>query len=395
MIRPESYHLDGRTWTRGRNVIATVAAVSVAAALGGWSRDPSQFYASYLVAYVYFVMIALGGMFFVMLQHLTGSAWSVTMRRVMENVMVVTPLAAVLFIPVALGIPTLYEWSHPEFRSEDPVMAVKMAFFNPTFYLARTAAYFVVWTALALILYRNSVVQDGGGAPEAQRKAVWWSGPGMGALMVTVTMASVDWLMSLNPHWYSTIFGVYAFSGGVLAFVAALTAILLAFRRAGILVRSVNVEHYHDLGKWMFTLTVFWAYIAFSQYLLIWYANLPEETIWFRQRFQGNWIYISGALLFGRFLIPFLVLLARAPKRNLTLLGIMSAWMLAMHYVDLQWVVMPTVHQHGFHLHWLDLMTFVAVGSLYALVFWRLLKRRALAPVGDFRFEKALNFRNV
>ncbi|MCX6633699.1 MAG: hypothetical protein NT090_01175, partial [Acidobacteria bacterium] len=143
----------------------------------------------------------------------------------------------------------------------------------------RTAAYFAVWTTLALILYRNSV---------ERKKAVWWSGPGLGALMITVTMASVDWLMSLDPHWYSTIFGVYVFAGGALAFIAALTLILLAFRHTGVLATAVNVEHYHDLGKWMFALTVFWAYIAFSQYLLIWYANIPEETIWFQHRLEGT-----------------------------------------------------------------------------------------------------------
>jgi hypothetical protein len=335
--------------------IATLALAGIAASAAGWAADPKQFFASYLVAYAYFVLLALGAMFFVMLQHLTGAVWSLAMRPVMERVMITVPLAAVLFIPVALGIPTLYEWAHPEFHSDDPVMAVKMAFFTPWFYLARTALYFTVWTALALILYRNSGRRE---------RAVWWSGPGLAALMVTVTMAAVDWLMSLEPHWYSTIFGVYVFSGAVLAFVAALTAILLALRRA------IGLDQYHDLGKWMFALTAFWAYIAFSQYLLIWYANLPEETVWFAHRFRGNWIYVSGTLLFGRFLLPFLVLLARAPKRNRTVLGAMSVWMLAMHYVDLHWIVMPTVHEHGFHLHWLDLSTFAAVGGLFALAFW-------------------------
>jgi hypothetical protein len=395
MTAPESYHLDANAWTRGRNLIGGLALAGIAAAASGWMSDPRQFYASYLVAYVYFVLVVLGGMFFVMLQHLTGSAWSVTMRRVMENVMVTVPVAAVLFVPVALGVPTLYEWSHPEFRSEDPVMAVKMTFFNPAFYTARTVFYFVVWTVLALTLYRSSVAQDGGGDIGSHRKALWWSGPGLGALMITVTMASVDWLMSLEPHWYSTIFGVYVFSGGALAFVAALTLTLLAFRRAGVLVKSVNVEHYHDLGKWMFALTVFWAYIAFSQYMLIWYANLPEETIWFKHRLEGNWAWVSGLLLFGRFILPFVVLLARAPKRNLTVLGLISFWILAMQYVDLHWIVMPTVHEHGFHLHWLDLATFTAVGSLFAMAFWYRLRRRALVPIGDPRLKQALHFKNV
>lgn len=386
MTPPESYLLDERTWARGRNVILALAAAGIAACAAGWASNPKQFFASYLVAYVYFVLIALGGMFFVMIQHLTGSVWSVTMRRVMENVMATVPMAAVLFVPVALGIPALYEWSHREFRSEDPVLAVKMTFFNPAFYTGRMAFYFAVWIALAVILARHS---------ENREKAVWWSGPGLGALMITVTMASVDWLMSLDPYWYSTIFGVYVFSGGALGFLGALTGILLLFRRASLLAKSVTVEHYHDLGKWMFALTVFWAYIAFSQYLLIWYANLPEETIWFRHRLEGNWSWVSLLLLLGRFVAPFLVLLARAPKRNLAVLGVMAAWMPAMHYVDLHWVVMPTVHRHGFHLHWLDGATLLAVGSLFALLFWQRLKRRELVPVGDPRLKEALEFHNV
>jgi len=239
------------------------------------------------------------------------------------------------------------------------------------------------------------VAQDETRSVESSRRAAFWSGPGVAAVMVTITMASVDWLMSLEPHWYSTIFGIYIASGGALAFIAALVSVLLLFRRAGVLARSVNVEHYHDLGKWLFALTVFWAYIAFSQYMLIWYANIPEETIWFQHRFEGNWIYVSGLLLVGHFLVPFLVLLARAPKRNLPVLAGISVWILMMHWIDLHWVVMPTVHNHGFHWHWMDVATWLAVGSAFALVFWGRLRKHALAPVGDPRFEQGLQFRNV
>jgi magnesium-transporting ATPase (P-type) len=181
----------------------------------------------------------------------------------------------------------------------------------------------------------------------------------------------------------------------VLAFLAALTLICLAFRRAGLLRETITVEHYHDLGKWLFALTVFWAYIAFSQYLLIWYANIPEETIWFRHRLEGNWAWVSALLLLGHFVVPFVVLLARAAKRNLAVLGAISGWILLMHLVDLHWVVMPTIHAHSFHLHWMDIATWVGIGSVYALVFWSGLRRHAMVPVGDLRFEQGLHFRNV
>jgi hypothetical protein len=208
--------------------------------------------------------------------------------------------------------------------------------------------------------------------------------------MITVTMAAVDWLMSLEPHWYSTIFGVYVFAGGGLAFLAALMVIALSFRRGGLLADSIHVEHYHDLGRWLFALVVFWAYIAFCQYLLIWYANLPEETMWFRHRLEGNWAWVSAALLFGNFILPFLLLISRAAKRSLPLLGAVSVLLLGMHYVDLHWVVMPTVQRHGFHLHWLDAATFAAVASACGLAFWGRLRRRALIPLGDVRLDRAL-----
>ncbi len=395
MSRADNYHLDERSWTRGRNVIVFIALAAIAGSLIGWLGNAKQFAASYLVNYMFFTTIALGALFFVMVQHMTGSAWSVTVRRMMENIMVTIPAAALLFVPIGLNIPLLYEWSHKEFYSNDAVMQFKMNFFNPGFFLARMAAYFIVWTVLALNLYRHSVAQDGGGSLERIRKISWWSAPGLLAAMITVTSASVDLLMSLEPHWYSTIFGIYIYSGGALAFMAALTLICILLRRAGLLVNTINLEHYHDLGKWLFALTIFWAYIAFSQYLLIWYANIPEETIWYKERMHGNWIWISALLLVGHFIVPFVVLLARAGKRNLNVLAAISIWILLMHYVDLHWVVMPTLDPHQFHLHWLDGVTFLAVGGIYAFVFWGRLRRRSLVAAGDLRFEQSLHFKNV
>jgi len=395
MTHADHYYLDDRAWSRGRNIIAAIAAAAVAAAAYGWSINAKQFAASYLVSYMFFTMIALGAAFFVMVQHLTGAVWSLTVRRMMENIMMTVPAAALLFTVVAVNIPSLYEWAHPEFYSSDPVMQFKMNFFNPKFFLARMVVYFAAWTILAAVLHHNSVSQDAGGSLEAIRKANAWSAPGLLILMVTVTMASVDWLMSLEPHWYSTIFGIYVYTGGALAFLCLLTLVCLLLRRAGYLTRTIHREHYHDLGKWQFALTVFWAYIAFSQYLLIWYANLPEETIWFKNRMEGNWKWVSALLLFGRFILPFLALLTRAAKRNLTVLAVMSVWGLLMHWVDLHWVVMPTLHKHSFHLHWLDVSTFLAVGSLFALMFWTRLRRTALVPLGDVRFERSLHFKNA
>jgi hypothetical protein len=342
-------------------IIVVLLALSWLACGLGFVSDPRQFYASYLVSFMYFLTIALGAAFFVMVEHLSGAVWSLPLQRPREILMATLPLAPLLFLPVVAGIPTLYEWARPEFHSGDPVLQVKMVFFNQTFFLARAAVYFLIWSVLAVVLYRRSV------------SVVWWSGPGLALLFITVTMAAVDWLMSLEPHWYSTIFGIYIFAGGGLAFLAAL---ILICPLAG----SIHQDHYHDLGKWLFVLVIFWAYIGFSQYMLIWYANLPEETVWFKHRLEGNWAWVSAALLIGNFILPFLLLISHAAKRNLRLLGAVSVLLLVMHYVDLHWVVMPTLHRDAFHLHWLDLATFLAVGSAYSLVAWRLLRRLATKP---------------
>lgn len=378
--------LDNQIWLRGRNTIGLIALAGWTASAAGFLADRQRFGISYLVSFTFFVTIVLGALFFVMLQHLSGAAWSVPLRRVAENVMATIPAGAVLFAPVALSLPRLYEWTH--------AASGKQAYLNPAFFVARTAGYFVLWTLWSVKLYRLSVRRDRYGPFVNPKAPARWSAPGMIVLTVTVTLAAFDWIMSLQPDWYSTIFGVYVYAGAALAFVAALAAILLAFRRADVLRHTVHHEHYHDLGKWIFALTIFWAYIAFSQYLLIWYANLPEETTFFRDRIRGAWGWAGALLVTGSFLAPFFALLSRAAKRNLGVLAAVSAWMLLMHYVDLYWLIMPAFFERP-SPHWLDLATFAAVGSSFALAFWRRLRRAALAPIGDLRFEQALEFRNL
>jgi hypothetical protein len=389
------YTLPERLWTRGRNVFAALALAGWAGCALAWRTDPTRFAASYLVGYVFFLTLALGALFFVVLQHLTGAAWSVTMRRMAENLTNTLPAAAVLFLPVAFSLGSLYEWARPEAVAADPILQGKAAFLNPQFFLIRAGVYFAIWSFWALKLYRNSTSQDEAPSLAAARSSERWSAPGMLALTLTVALASFDWLMSLDPHWYSTMFGIYIYSGAALAFTAALTLVLLAFRGADVLRYSVNREHYHDLGKWIFGLTIFWAYIAFSQYMLIWYANLPEETVWFRDRLAGSWRPVAALLVVGHFIAPFLVLVSRAAKRRLGVLAAAAAWILLMHYTDLYWIVMPVFSKKGFTPSWIDLAALAAVGGSLGLVFWWRLRSHALAPTGDIRFEKSLEFTNV
>ncbi|MCW5980353.1 MAG: hypothetical protein KIT09_19885 [Bryobacteraceae bacterium] len=392
----ESYYLDAGAWSRGWRLLLAGAAAGWAASLYGWATDAYDFHGSYLVNYLFFLSLAWGALFFVMIQHVTTAAWSVALRRLMENAMATMPAMTLLFLPVALGLNTLYEWAKPGFlNAHDPNMRFKAIFFSQPFYLIRSGIYLAVWSVLAIALYRNSVAQDAGGSVDGAARARRWSAPGLLALTATVTMAGVDWVMSLDPHWYSTIFGVYVFSGGALAFLAALTLAALGLQRLGMLRRAITVEHYHDLGKWMFGLTVWWAYIGFSQYMLIWYANLPEETTFYHARFASYWSWVSAGLLLGHFVVPFVLLMPRAAKRSRKVLGLAAAWLLIMHGMDLHWLVMPSVHPHAFHIQWLDVATFVAVGSSFGLAFWHRLRRNALAPVGDARLAESLAHHNA
>jgi hypothetical protein len=394
----DSYYIPDAIWDRGRNVIGALFLLAWAAALAGYASNHDQFFQSYLVAFFFAFSIAIGGALFVMIQHLTGSAWSVPVRRIMENIMMSLPVLAVLFIPVAFGVHALYEWSHPEFVAKE-IMKLKApvyeAYLNPKLFYIRAAVYFAIWSFWAWRLYSNSKSQDATNALPPTFSNERWSAPGMLIFFLTASLASVDWVMSLNPHWYSTMFGVYCLSGGAWAFFALLTFIFLRFRANGIMVNSVTIEHYHDLGKWMFAMTIFWAYIAFSQYMLIWYANLPEETIFFKVRRTGTWEAVSGILLFGHFMLTFLVLLARSSKRTLSVLRFATVWILAMHYIDIYWLVMPNFQKSGVAPSWMDAATLAAVMSTLALVFWLRLRKVVIAPVGDPRFKKGLEFQNV
>ena len=389
----ETQVLPEQTWAGVRKALVAVAVAAWAASALGLAADPARFALSYLVAYLFFLSLALGALFFVMVQHLSGAVWSVSSRRIAETMTATLPAAVLLFVPVALNLHHLYEWTHPEVVAADPVLRGKQAWLNVPFFLIRAAVCLLVWAGLSGILYRWSVAQDRRpGVPLGSVTA--WSAAGVPLAILTVTVAAFDWVMSLEPHWFSTVFGVYFYAGGAAASVAALILALLAFRKAGRLVEHVHLEHYHDYGKWLFSLIVFWAYIAFSQYMLIWYANLPEETQWFRTRTQGGWAPWALALAAGHFLIPFFALMPRAAKRNLPWLAAASLWALLFHYLDLYWQVMPAIQRSGPAWHWLDAATLVAVGASMALAFWYKIRNVTLIPVGDPRLERSLEFHN-
>ena len=386
--------ITDQAYQRGRLFVLGLGGIAIVACIAGYFGQPRRVLFSYLTALTFFVTIGWGAVFFVCMHHLTGALWSVSVRRLMEGVMMTLPAAALAFIPLAFGLSELYEWTHGEVVDADPLLAWKSAYLNTPFFLLRTVAYFAVWTIGSLLFYRWSVDQDRAPKGRSVTDAVRWSGPFLIATFITVTFASFDWLMSLEAHWYSTVFGVYIYSGSAAGFVAALILIVEAFHRSGKLRDVISVEHQHDLARWLFTLTAFWAYIAFSQYMLIWYANIPEETVWFESRLAGGWRNVALALVVGHFITPFLVLMSRSAKRNRTVLTATAALVIVMHYLDLYWIVMPVLTPVATP-HWTDAAVLVAVGSVVTAAFWWVLRECPLAPIGDPRLAESAALRRA
>jgi len=325
----------------------------------------------------------LGALFFTLLHHLTRANWSTVLRRLSESIMSNIPFMLILFIPVLLGIHDLYHWSHQDAVATDHLLQLKSPYLNVPFFLVRVAFYFTVWTVVAYALIRYSLKQDTHHEDSLYLKMRKVSAPGLLLFAFTLTFAAVDWLMSLEPHWYSTIFGVYIFAGTFIAGIA-FTIIIIAYqKKQGILNDVITVEHRHNLGKLLFAFTVFWAYIGFSQYLLIWYANIPEETFWFLQRWEGNWKIVSILLPIGHFGLPFLMLIPRAAKRSFGWLLFMAVYMLIMHYIDIYWIVMPNHLEQNAAFGWVDLSTFAGIGGIFVWLFWRKYTKGALIPIKD------------
>jgi hypothetical protein len=325
-----------------------------------------------------------------MIHHITDAGWSVVLRRLLENYSQSLVILLILFVPIVLNAGPVYRWT----TSVETAVVAKQAWLNLPFFTIRGFLYLSIWAGIALWMARVSHHQDSTGDVHDSKRMQGASAPGLIILALTTTYASFDWLMSLDPTWSSTIFGVYFWAGGIVGSLALLTLSIVLLHAAGWLRNTITTEHLHDLGKLLFGFIVFWAYIAFSQYLLIWYANLPEETSYFIQRRTGSWNAFSWSLAIGHFAVPFVLLMPRTFKRNSRILGFAAAWILIFHYVDIYWLVMPVLDPKGVQFHWLDLT--LPLGMLCGtLTFatWIALGK-PLIPVGDPRLSESLNFHN-
>ena len=375
--------------------------VGVISLLGGWfltgggESGHDTFFRSYLVNFTFFLSIGLGALFFVMVGQLMRAGWNITVRRVAEGLASGLWMMMLLAVPVYLGRHSLFEWTHADVVAADPMLQHKAAWLNDNFFLIRLVAYFALWLLMTWYFTSRSTRQDVSGDPQLTLNMGKWAGPGVMLFAVTLSFASFDLLMSLAPHWYSTIFGVYYFAGAVVGSCAMLTLVVLIFQKMGKFGNLVNAEHYQDLGKLIFAFTVFWAYIGFSQYFLIWYGNMPEETIWYLKRQTGQWTTVTLVLLFGHFMVPFLGLMSRHIKRNSVLLMLWASWMLLMHWLDMYWIVMPEFSAGVVPFGLADVLTFLGVGGIYLSGSLHFCCRHPLIPLEDPRLHEAIGFENA
>jgi len=364
---------------------ATACATLPVALVGAW-LNPVQFAFSWLWVFLFFFTICAGSLFWLILHHLVDAEWSVVVRRLWETAAPLLVALAILFIPLVLLAPVLWTWMPPGHPSHLPE-----GYLNKPFFFTRALLVFVALSLPALLFRAFSVAQDADGAPKYTRLNRRLAGLAVVPFSLALTIAAIDWLMTLQPHWASAIFPAYVFAGSAIAALSATVVLATASPHTAPLFTS---EHCHIIGKLMLAFTMFWAYIAYSQYMLIWYGNLPEETSYFRLRATGAWPALGLLLVTGHFFVPFLLLLSRAVKRSPRLLCAIGLWILLMHLLDLYLIVMPVLHPAGFAPHWLDLLSLIAIGSTLGAIFLAVWHTSAPYPIRDPRLARSLALKN-
>src|SRR5437016_11351751 len=365
---PEGEYFDSRRFTGLSTLLGAVAVVSLVLCLVGAFVDPHQFSYSWLFAFVFFFTLCAGCFFWTIVHHATDADWSVVVRRQLENIAVLLVVLAILFVPILLLRRHLYSWMDIPPGVEHSLDA-KRAYLNWYFFLIRAVVFLGFFFCASLALRRLSVKQDTDGNPRftiLMRKVAFISLP---MFALCLTFGAFDWLMSLNYHWFSTMFGVYIFAGAAGSSMSLLVLVITALRQAGYLKDVITLEHYHIMGKWMFAFCVFWAYIGFGQYMLIWYANMPEETQYYLTRNTESWWSLSMLLVIGRFFGPFAILLLQSIKKHPRQLCYVAAWILLMQMLDIYLVVLPALHGTGVHVSIWDFAALIAIGATLTFVY--------------------------
>ncbi len=357
----------------------------------GYLQDPTQFFRSYLIGYLFWLGPTLGGLCIVMLHNMTGGAWGFSIRRLLKGSMRNLPLMTVLFVPLLLGIHELYEWSHADAVAADPILQRKALYLNVPFFVARAGIYFTAWIAIAYGLIRMAARYDRSLDTNALRKMKTLSGLGLCVYVLTMSFASFDWGMSLEPHWFSTIYGLHFVIGQVLSTLCL--AVIAASRLAAHepFSRWFERSHFHDLGNLTMAFVMLWAYVSFSQFLIIWSGNLPEETPYYLNRLHDGWQVMALILVVFHFAVPMLILLGRRTKRNRQRLAAIAMGIFAIRFIDAYWLIAPAFsHGEGPHFSWMDVVAPLTIGGLWMGLFARNVRGRPLVSLQDANLLKNL-----
>ncbi|MCX6173570.1 MAG: quinol:cytochrome C oxidoreductase [Ignavibacteriales bacterium] len=357
----------------------------------GYLINPERSAYNNIIGLTFLISIAVGSLFFVAVEFLSGAAWSTPFRRVGEFLSSTVWILPLLFIPLLLNVNTIFHWTHP--APTDKTLIDKAPYLNVSFFVVRVIGFWLLWLLFYYLMIRNSRKQDQTKDQHLTKKNIKLSAIFMPLFALTISFTAIDWLMSIEPHWFSTIFGVYYFSGTILAALAIGAIFIVLLNERGFFVKGIHTDNYYSLGALIFAFTNFWAYIAFSQFLLIWYANLPEETFWFLARWEGNWKFFSVGLIIVHFLVPYIGLLSQPSKMNPKRLIFMSGWILFAHYYDLYWLVMPNFFKEGIPFSWIELGFPLLIAGLIILVFYYQAKRNNLVPIGDPKLKRGIDFR--
>lgn len=435
----------GSVWSKMWMVAAMVGVVGVGVSIVGANINPERFAYSYLFGFLTAFTLMLGSMFFVLIQHLTGAGWSVTVRRTAEFFTAGAPAIVLLAIPIVVVLtPKLYPWweatheSHvahaqdhadhaehdahaaprharvehapsaahggghgdhtPEHQFHADTLAKKTAYLNHNFFYIRAILYGLFWIWLSQFLFSTSTKQDSTKDRKLTAKLQSLSPVATIGFALSLTFAGFDWVMSMEPNWFSTMFGVHIFASSAVTIFSLIIVMTLSFKKAGYIGNEVNVEHYHDLGKLQFGFLVFWAYISFCEFFLIWYAGIPEETVFYHRRWDySNWRLLSQGLIAFHFIFPFYLIMSRNVKRNLSMLGFGASWILMIHIAEMYWIVMPYYAEFqdiDLSMVWLDIAALFGVVGIYLAVVFRRMLNHSLIPVGDPRLKRALEFVN-
>lgn len=348
-------------------------------------------YYNYLIMYMFIVSISLGSLGLVSLEYITGAVWSTPFRRVSEFLSSAVPFLIILVIPLIFGMHTLYHWTHEETVLSDEILKSKSPYLNINFFIIRTVLFFLFWVIFYYIITKNSTKQDENGDVGYTKRNIKISIAFAPVFLITLTFTAIDFMMSLEPHWYSTIYGIYYFAGTIVSALSALVFASVKLLENGKFDSRISNRHFHSMGTLLFGMNIFWAYIAFSQYLLIWYADIPEETVFLQSRMNGSWKYVSLALLIIHFIVPFIVLITHSAKTNLKILKIMSIWLLFSHLLDLYWLIMPNYSPQAVVFSFYEIgFPLFAIG-LFIILFKMKEDKVNLMPVKDPKLQAGID----